>query len=411
MPFKELADALPPLLSWIGDASIIVIGGSSDGTAEFLALRSLLTRALIATGGVRAILNEGDWVDAARINRHISPDHAAPDDTTALVRQLTASPSWRWQNQPMVDFLTWLRRENATAAAPVEFYGLDCHNWYNCVHSLLGTPYRPSSRTDAATYACVQSLGCNLEGNVWPDHCPTTAGLLSRLSRELAATNSASQGFGSGGPAPTLAMPSQQQSERFFFKLLGSRINGRNARSQHQAETLDLLHRRWINHHPPAPDKVIVWAHNSQVGDSRYTELGLRGETSLGQLLRMRYGSAVRLLGMTTFQGELLAAPVWRGAPRVTSLVPTIPESFEWTFHQFGVPRFFWPFPQSTPRPPALVLPRAQRSFGTIYHPDSDRTKNYYTADIRGQFDAIVHFDRTHALSVLPSGLNSTQDL
>ena len=40
-----------------------------------------------------------------------------------------------------------------------------------------------------------------------------------------------------------------------------------------------------------ATRRVVVWAHNSHVGDARATEMGERGELNVGQLVRERYGA------------------------------------------------------------------------------------------------------------------------
>ena len=48
------------------------------------------------------------------------------------------------------------------------------------------------------------------------------------------------------------------------------------------------------------PPKVVIWAHNSHLGDARATEIGKAGEWNVGQLVRERYGreaaSQVRIL-------------------------------------------------------------------------------------------------------------------
>jgi len=37
--------------------------------------------------------------------------------------------------------------------------------------------------------------------------------------------------------------------------------------------------------------KIVVWAHNSHLGDARATEMGRQGELNVGQLVRERYGA------------------------------------------------------------------------------------------------------------------------
>ena len=43
--------------------------------------------------------------------------------------------------------------------------------------------------------------------------------------------------------------------------------------------------------------RIVVWAHNSHVGDARATEVSADGQLTIGQLARERYGDACRLIG------------------------------------------------------------------------------------------------------------------
>ena len=66
-----------------------------------------------------------------------------------------------------------------------------------------------------------------------------------------------------------------------------------NLRDRHMADTLDAL----VDHlgrTPARPPKIVVWAHNSHVGDARATEMGTRGELNVGQLVRERHGATGR---------------------------------------------------------------------------------------------------------------------
>ena len=84
-----------------------------------------------------------------------------------------------------------------------------------------------------------------------------------------------------------------------------------------------------------APAKVVVWAHNSHLGDARATQMGERGEWNVGQLVRERYGRDAVLVGFTTYDGTVTAASNWdapaerkrsarpcRGATRRSSMTP-----------------------------------------------------------------------------------------
>lgn len=42
-----------------------------------------------------------------------------------------------------------------------------------------------------------------------------------------------------------------------------------------------------------------------------------------------------------------------------------------------------------------------QRAIGVIYRPETERASHWFRADIREQFDAVIHIDRTSALQPL----------
>ena len=70
------------------------------------------------------------------------------------------------------------------------------------------------------------------------------------------------------------------------------------------AETLEALLRHLDRHRDrqggSEPARIVVWAHNSHVGDARATEVGASGQLTLGQLAREKFGDHVRLIGYTT---------------------------------------------------------------------------------------------------------------
>lgn len=59
--------------------------------------------------------------------------------------------------------------------------------------------------------------------------------------------------------------------------------------------------------------KVVVWEHNSHLGDARATYMADYGELNVGQLVRQQYGNDARLVGFTTYTGTVTAASEWDG--------------------------------------------------------------------------------------------------
>jgi erythromycin esterase-like protein len=49
----------------------------------------------------------------------------------------------------------------------------------------------------------------------------------------------------------------------------------------------------------------------------------------------------------------------------------------------------------------ALAGPRLERAIGVLYRPETERASHYFPARLPGQFDVVVHVDRTRALEPL----------
>src|ERR1019366_10348590 len=80
-----------------------------------------------------------------------------------------------------------------------------------------------------------------------------------------------------------------------------------------QTCALPIYHLIAFLNHRSAPVKVVVWAHNSHVGDARATSMRARGELNIGQLARERYGDDALLIGFSTNAGHVTAASEWGG--------------------------------------------------------------------------------------------------
>ena len=57
----------------------------------------------------------------------------------------------------------------------------------------------------------------------------------------------------------------------------------------------------------------------------------------------------------------------------------------------------------------SLAAPRRlQRAIGVIYRPETERQSHYFYTRLPDQFDAVIHFDETHALEPLDKGAAGT---
>src|SRR5205823_5096227 len=127
-------------------------------------------------------------------------------------------------------------------------------------------------------------------------------------------------------------------AEEYYRSMFSGRISSWNLRDRHMAETLEALDAHLSREGRPA--KIVVWEHNSHVGDARATETGARGELTLGQLARQRYGPETAICGFTTYSGTLTAASDWDAPSERKQVRPALEGSYEAKFHATGVPRF-----------------------------------------------------------------------
>ena len=178
-----------------------------------------------------------------------------------------------------------------------------------------------------------------------------------------------------------------KSAEEYYRTMFRGHVSSWNLRDQHMAQTLQALALHLSG-------KVVVWAHNSHVGDARATEMGGHGELTLGQLVRERYPGNSTLVGMTTYRGSVTAASDWNGRAERKRVREALAGSHEEQLHGVGLPGFFVPSA-------ALDERRLERAIGVVYLPETERLSHYYHADMSRQFDVVLHFDETRALEPL----------
>lgn len=182
-----------------------------------------------------------------------------------------------------------------------------------------------------------------------------------------------------------------QNAERYYRTMFEGGAASWNMRGRHMHETLESLRKS----RPGL--KVVVWAHNSHLGDARATEMAEREQINLGQLARERAGEDVFAIGFTTHAGEVTAASNWDEAAERKRVRPALQGSYEEMFHGTGIPAFLLPLQDQIVRK-ILAPPRLERAIGVIYRPETERASHYFRASLPQQFDAVIHLDRTRAL-------------
>jgi erythromycin esterase-like protein len=151
-------------------------------------------------------------------------------------------------------------------------------------------------------------------------------------------------------------------AEEYYRTMFGDRADSWNQRDRHMADTLDHLLAHLDRHGGSA--RVVVWAHNSHVGDARATEMGRRGELNIGQLMRERHGRDAVSVGFTTCSGTVTAASEWGGAAERKRVRRALPGSYEALLHATQVPAFLLSPLAAGESGRALHEPRLERAIG-----------------------------------------------
>lgn len=411
-PLTGAADDHDELLEIIGEASIVFLGGASHGTHEFYRQRARITRRLILEKGFNAVAAEADWPDSCRVNRYVRGESDDLDSVDALAG-FERFPSWMWRNADVLDFVGWLRDHNEnvwSSDRQVGFYGLDLYSLHKSMNEVIACLERTDPReADKARilFGCIDRFGRDpqnyglLAGPGVSDACRAAVirNLVALREREVEDLSKTGGTTADGEFFTAQNERLARNAESYYRKMFRSYVSSWNLRDEHMMELLVEL----IAHLQSScgSAKVVVWAHNSHVGDARATEMSWRGELNLGQLARAAFPGQCRLIGFTTYAGSVTAASGWRLPAERKQMRPGLDGSIEKLFHQVGIPNFMLDLTKENSTTRMLAKPRLQRAVGVVYLPDGERHTHYFEACLAGQFDAVLHYDLTRAVEPL----------
>ncbi|KDE97782.1 hypothetical protein Y900_002235 [Mycolicibacterium aromaticivorans JS19b1 = JCM 16368] len=418
----DAPSGVPPreaLEEMVGDARVVLIGESSHGTREFYEARAEITKWLIEEKGFCAVAVEADWPDAYRVNRYV---RGRGDDDTAesALKGFERFPAWMWRNTTVRDFTAWLHDHNTQCRndgrREAGFYGLDLYSLHRSMQEVidyLDNVDPVAAQRARERYACFDHAGGD-DGQAYGYAAAFGAGMsceaevveqlveLQRTGLQYARRDgllAEDELFYAQQNAQTV-----RNAEVYYRSMFGSRVSSWNLRDQHMFQTLRAL-RAHLHQRNGEPARIVVWAHNSHVGDARATEVGADGQLTLGQLVREGYGEQALLIGFTTYSGTVTAASEWGALAQRKVVRPALNGSVEELLHEVDRPEFLVSPLISREAAGPLDTVRLGRAIGVIYQPATERQSHYYHVRPGEQFDAIIHIDRTTALE--PLELNS----
>lgn len=401
LPPLDQPDLFAAQFDRFADARVVLLGEATHGTSEFYQARAAITRRLVEKHGFRIVAIEGDWPDTAELDRYVR-SHGVWGERSAFVN----FPRWMWRNREFAALLASLRswNEQQPVTDRVAIRGLDVYSMEKSLEAVLSYLDRvdPPAAVDARLrYACLtpylahpQAYGARAHytGHTCEDQAvEQLVALLEERLRYLQADGD--HYFDAEQNARVVCA-----AEGYYRAMYQGAAESWNQRDAHMFDTLTRLLER-----EGPQSKAIVWAHNSHIGNAAATAMGEAGEFNIGQLCRARFHDDAVLIGFSTDHGEVMAADDWGSAPRVKRVTPSRADSWERIFHEADRPRSLTCWRDDPDLAASLSHRRLERAIGVIYRPETERRSHYFDALLSHQFDAMVWFAETNAVTPLPS--------
>ncbi len=402
LPLDKSAD-LDELVSVAGDRKLVLMGEASHGTREYYAWRDSISRRLIAEHGFNFIAVEGDWASLYELNRYVKDLPGAATSAREVLQGLTRWPLWMWGNEEVISLAEWLRAFNQELPAheKVGFYGKDVYDEWNSYEKLLSflrDHNRGIYRQVQQQYACFEPYA----GDSWQyaqmvargaaDCTQEANAVVDLLMQERSSFADISEYDYFWALQNALVV---KHAEKFYRKS----ITRRDASSWNsRVNYMNLTVNRLLEYYGP-DSKGIVWAHNTHIGDARFTTMSQQGQENIGHLARVEHGPEnVMLVGFATYKGTVKAGAQW-GERMQKMEVPAAPAgSIEKIFEQTGLENFYLVFDDDDRTHDAFMQPRGNRAIGVVYNPQNDRHQ-YVRTTVPLRYDALLFFRETEALT------------
>jgi erythromycin esterase len=441
------------LVDRIGESQFVLLGEASHGTSEFYKWRSEISKRLILEKKFSFIAVEGDWPDCFRVNRFIKGfSDSNYKNTYDVLNSFNRWPTWMWANKEMVHLIEWIKEYNDTILNQqrlstsidnqVGFYGLDLYSLWESMEAIINYLKKidPSALQNAIeAYNCFEPYNKNVEEYAHatafvPQNCEDEIiDLLTSMKskREVYSRDHDQNKEEEYLDAEQNAITARD-AEQYYRTMIRGDVNSWNLRDTHMMDTLERLinfyHDQNYNANKSKP-KAIVWAHNTHIGDARFTDMNRSGMINLGQLVREKKGvDNTVLIGFSTYSGTVIAAKGWGKKMEIMDVPPATEGSWDNILHNIDyklnnkkqIDKMII-FSKNIDRPEIESLAddvskeydknRNQRAIGVVYNPAYERYGNYVPTILSSRYDVILFIDNTIALSPLHMKPSEDKDL
>jgi erythromycin esterase-like protein len=401
LPLESSGD-LNSLLDRIGDARVVMLGEATHGTAEFYEWRARITRRLLLEKDFSFVAVEGDWPDCYRLDRYLKDGEGG--SAFDVLHAFDRWPTWMWANREIVELAEWMRAWNGERAGDgrAGFYGLDVYSLWDSLHTLrdyLAAHDGHALERIGAALRCLEPHGEDVQAyaratRFVDEACEDEAVALLLALREQEDRLRARGGREAWFNAEQNALVAKN-AEAYYRTMVRGGGASWNLRDAHMAETLERL----LQHHGTGA-RAIVWAHNTHVGDARYTDMAAAGMWNIGQLARETYGEEqVVLVGFGSHRGSVIAGEEWEAPMMRMPVPPAKAGSWEDVLHRASPGDKLLLF--ETDEDVEFLAVRDHRAIGVVYHPQWESLGNYVPTVLPRRYDAFLFLEQSHALHPL----------
>ena len=401
---------LTPLFKKIGDARIVMLGEASHGTHEFYTWRSYISRRLIQEKNFNFIAVEGDWPDCYRINRYIKNYKDAGTDSKEVLSQFRRWPTWMWANWEILELTNWLKQYNSSIPLnkKIGFYGLDVYSLWESMEVImqyLTKVDKKALETAKKAFECFEPYQKD-EGRSYakasqfvPEICEDEVlTLLKEIQQRLPRYDGDFENVFSTEQNALIAV----NAEKYYRAMVNAGPHSWNIRDGHMADTLERL----LNFHGSG-SKVIVWEHNTHVGDARATDMVDDGMYNIGELARLKHNDkGVFLVGFGTYSGSVIAGRSWGAPMKRLNVPPARKGSWENLLHEAGKENKLLMMDDFM-TDSFMESHIGHRAIGVVYNPEYERLGNYVPSILPMRYDAFIFLNETkalHPLHIVPDG-------
>lgn len=398
---------LDPLLDEIGNARYVLLGEASHGTHEYYIWRTHITKRLITEKNFNLIAVEGDWPDCYRLNRYIKNYPDSGNSAVEVLHAFNRWPTWMWANWEVAALMEWLKKHNSTLATDKKtgFYGLDVYSLWESLEAV--TTYLEKTdpvvlKTAKKAMACFEPHDVR-EGFSYANRAygfsssceEEVQKLLIQMRLNMHRYNTDHEAVFNAEQNSLVAV----NAEHYYQVMMRGGEASWNIRDTHMSETLNRL----MDFHGKDA-KIIVWEHNTHIGDARATDMKKNGLINVGQLVKEQHDAeGVIRVGFGSYEGSVLASYHWGGELSKMSLPQAKAGSWEHLLHEAG-------------NHDKLLLTKSiyelksaigHRAVGVVYDPNYEFS-NYVPSKIPSRYEAFIYLDKTkalHSLHVHPDGL------